>query len=238
VTHPQPHMRPPARLSVLRRSSAAARRPGARGIALMMAVALILFITAATLISLRAVSTESALQGQERRSREAFFAAQAGIAEAREVVRLKLNGTTDINPVMSDLGAPVTDAALQVHPFYEVIPWTNYTLASTGVELSVDPGVTTANREMVGPDGVRISDFPDASNVRYRVFVVDDEDSNPVRLAGNDTNGKVWLVSVGEVAGPAGTQPIRSIIRMLITPGASPGAGPPCHEAGCETNEG
>ncbi|MFP2928028.1 hypothetical protein ACLESO_23070 [Pyxidicoccus sp. 3LG] len=238
ATHMMSHARPHA----LGSGVLGTRRRAERGIALLMAVALVTFITAATLISLRAVATESAIQGQERRAREAFFAAQAGLAEGREVVRQRLNGEPDINLAMSafaphithEPGLPSSDA----FPWYQVLGWTPYTLSSTGPELAVDPSIAVANREMYGPDGLRIDDFPEASNVRYRVFLVDDEDETTSRLAGDDSNNRVWLVSVGEVTDPRGGQPHRSIVRMLITPGAGGGVGQPCHEALCEANEG
>ncbi|WP_164008148.1 pilus assembly PilX N-terminal domain-containing protein [Pyxidicoccus trucidator] len=249
MNRPQPYMRPLVRPSAHRQSRLGGHRREERGIALIMAIALISFITAATLISLRAVSTESALQGHERRAREAFFAAQAGLAEGRDLVRQRLGTETVFNGVITGLGvayqartgsgtAHVVETGLPSDlnvPWFEVLPWTPYTLTTTPLGMAVDADVLGANREMNGPDGVRIPDFPDSSNVRYRVFLVDDEDGSPRT---NDSNSRAWLVAVGEVTGPPGSLPHRSIVRLLITPATSGGEGPPCHELGCESNEG
>ncbi|NMO16052.1 hypothetical protein HPC49_39830 [Pyxidicoccus fallax] len=215
--------RPPAR-----RRGARGARPE-RGLALLMSVVLIALITAATLISLRAVSTESALQAHERRGREAFFAAQAGLAEGREVIRQRLaGGAPSFTALLGNTGpAADVNAVVASGPWSELIPWRQYTLATAGVDIAV------AAAELNAPDGTLITDFPTANNVRYRVFLADDNDSD---ARTNDSNSQVWLVSVGEVTGPAGTQPHRSIVRMLITAGQSAGAGPPVHEAGGESN--
>ncbi|HZI13284.1 MAG TPA: hypothetical protein VE153_23080 [Myxococcus sp.] len=213
------------------------RRAG-RGIALLMALALIAFITAAAIISLRSVATESTLQSHERRGREAFFAAQAGLAEAREVVRLKLGTATQFDTVIATLGTRITESGLpssDTQPWYEVIPWRPYTLAASDAGLGVDPAFSGANREMNGPEGTRIDDYPTGANVRYRVFLVDDEDGT---ARTSDNNSQVWLVAVGEVAGPTGTQPLRSIVRALISAGTSGGSAPPCWDEGCEDNSG
>ncbi len=249
--HPQPYMRPPAHMPVHCRSRLGAHhRRGERGIALIMAIALIALITAATLISLRAVATESALQAHERRGREAFFAAQAGLAEARDWVRQRLGPSTNFNEFLNCAVFPAgptfepgfpSDANT---PWFEVIPRTRYTLTTTGDGTGVDPTFAGANREMNGPDGVRIADFPLADNVEYRVFLVDDDDGDNIRggctpaAIAPDQNRRVWLVAVGEVAGPAGTQPHRSIVRALITPQTSAGEGSEHPDKGGEANEG
>lgn len=223
VTHTHTHSKVPV-------------RPRAeRGIALLMALALIAFITAAAIISLRSVATESALQAHERRGREAFFAAQAGLAEGREVVRLRLNGANQFTTVIGALTSTSSEAGLP-GTWYNLIAWQPYALGATDAGVGVDPAVTGANLEMNGPDGTRIDDFPTAANVRYRVFLSDDEDGDSNRAT--DSNSQVWLVSVGEVEGPPGTQPHRSIVRALISAGSSGGSAPPCWDEGCEDNSG
>jgi hypothetical protein len=217
-------------------SQVSARPRAARGIALLMALALIAFITAAAIISLRAVATESALQAHERRGREAFFAAQAGLAEGREVVRLRLNGANTFTALIGALPSTSSEAGLPA-TWRNLIGWQPYSLGATDAGLGVDPGVTGNNLEMNGPDGARIDDFPTASNVRYRVFISDDNDD----LSDNrdsDPNNQAWIISVGEVEGPPGTQPHRSIVRALISAGTSGGSGPPCWDEGCDDNSG
>lgn len=215
-----------------------ARQRGQRGFALLMAIGIIAFIAAAVVVSLRAVASESALQGGERRNREAHFAAEAGLAEAREVVRLirTTTGGNNFNAIMTALGNQltpgsglngfVTETGLpsdNTTPWYQVIPWTNYTLQAANAGAAIDSDHSTNNQEMNGSDGP-IRDYPDQLNVRYRVFLVDDDDdaTNDRRADGNN---RVWLVSVGEVTGQQGTQPQRVIIRSLITSGTGAGNG-------------
>jgi hypothetical protein len=203
---------------------------------MLMAIGIIAFIAAAVVVSLRAVAAESALQGGERRNREAHFAAEAGLAEAREAVRLLLVANTQRYDkviealgnlyapglgidgyVNTDPGLPSTDAL----PWYEVIEPTDYTLQAANAGAAVDLDHSTSNQEMNGSDG-RILDYPEQRNVRYRVFLVDDDDDNNRK---DDSNDRVWLVSVGEVTTERGTQPQRVIIRSLITSGTIAGGG-------------
>ncbi|MBZ4397769.1 hypothetical protein OWM54_15320 [Myxococcus sp. MISCRS1] len=215
------------------------RPPAPRGMALLMAIGIIAFIAAAVVVSLRKVAAESALQAQERRKREAHFAAEAGLAEARELTRvLREEGNTNFNKVIEKLskqyngqapangyvqgepGLPSGPPNGNVFPWYEAIPWTPYTLAAASSGTAVDSDVTTAFLEMNGAAGRRILDFPAQERVLYRVFLVDDNDTDDRTV---DSNNRVWLVSVGEVRGRDGTQPQRVIIRALITSGAVPG---------------
>ncbi|WP_194869034.1 MULTISPECIES: hypothetical protein [Myxococcus] len=209
-----------------------------RGMALLMAIGIIAFIAAAVVVSLRKVAAESALQAQERRKREAHFAAEAGLAEARELSRMLLGGQRSFTEVMKSLGnqyngqgtagyvqgEPGLPSGMpngNVFPWYEAIPWTPYTLAAASSGTAVDSDITTAFQEMNGADGRRILDFPSQERVLYRVFLVDDNDGDDRR--DQDDNSRVWLVSVGEVRGRDGTQPQRVIIRALITSGAAAG---------------
>ena len=215
-----------------------------RGFTLLLALGLIALVTAGVLVSLRAVSTESTVQGHERRSREALFAAEAGMAEGRAVVLTMMNVP---NPNMG-AGQPYTrnvmerllvvnepglpDVAAGGIPWRELIPRTEYTLARG---TAVDDGVAVANREITGPDGVRIEDYPDAANVSFRVFVVDDDDDAD---RNTDNNGRIWLVSVGEVQPAGAGLPYRTIVRSLLEHRETPG-GLSCsygNKLGCRGN--
>jgi hypothetical protein len=203
------------------------RQRSRRGFTLLMAMGLIAMTTVAVLVALRAVTTESNLQAHERRAREAFFAAEAGMAEARVVVQAIVGDNQQYNGVFTELGNQlrtgdglagyVTEAGLPsdaAKPWYQVIPWTDYKMTRGTVGAGIDPGVTGVNQELIGPDGVAITDYPAPNNVRYRVFIVDDADGDPSRTA--DTNNQIWIVSVGEVSSPGG-QPYRTIVRSLVT---------------------
>ncbi|AEI62640.1 hypothetical protein [Corallococcus macrosporus] len=192
----------------------------ARGFTLLLALGLIALVTAGVLVSLRAVNAESTLQAHERRSREALFAAEAGLAEGRAVVLAMLNapvsGSTgnynqDVLPrlqVVAEAGLP--DVASGGVPWRELIPQTPYTLARG---TALDETVTAPSTEINDVEGTPIRAYPEARGVSYRVFVVEDDDDAD-RDA--DANGRIWLVSVGEVQ-PAGTGlPYRTIIRSLL----------------------
>ncbi|QSQ28366.1 hypothetical protein JY651_33885 [Pyxidicoccus parkwayensis] len=194
-----------------------------RGFTLLLALGLIAMITVTVMVALRAVTTESNLQAHERRAREAFFAAEAGMAEGRVIVQAIVGDNQQYNGVFEELGnrkdgtglsGYVTEAGLPstaAKPWYQVMPWRDYQMTrGTGV----DTGVSGANLEINGPDGVRINDYPEPLNVHYRVFVVDDADADPSRTV--DTNNQIWIVSVGEVTTPGG-QPYRTIVRSLVT---------------------
>jgi hypothetical protein len=199
-----------------------------RGMTLLMVLSTLAVVTAATLVSLRLVSQESELQGSERRSREAFFAAEAGLAEGREIVTQLLGGnSSSFNGVMATLGdfySPGSGAVGVVNEpdfpangssWYEVVPLTRYSLLP-GSGLAVDPGVAAANQELRDPNGRPFLSFPEQSTLFYRVFLHDDEDDDQ---RGDDTNGAVWLVSMGEVQGGNGEVLARSVVRVLVAAG-------------------
>ncbi|MFP2908800.1 pilus assembly PilX N-terminal domain-containing protein [Pyxidicoccus sp. 3LFB2] len=204
-----------------------------RGFTLLMALGLIALVTISVALSLRAVSTESALQGHERRAREALFAAEAGMAEGRMVVQAMLDNVSPTiidkyDGVITALGAPVNEPGLPNGgaggiDWFEVIPRTAYTLARGTANAAINPAVTGNNRELNGPDGVAIADYPEPTNVFFRVFLVDDDDGGTAPARRDDTNNQVWLVSVGEVNSPGGGQPYRTVIRSLVRRGSTPG---------------
>lgn len=184
---------------------------------MLVVLALLVVVTTAAATALVMVGREASLQGQTRREVEAFFAAEAGLAEARERMRLLANDTpnfTTYTPVMSALPA-VAGIGASGESWYEVIASTPYTLTTSGSTLAVDPNVSTANRELTDPDGQRFSSYPAAAAVRYRVFLRDDVDEAPADPA-RDTNGQVWLVAIGEVD-VGGGMPVRRVTQALIS---------------------
>jgi hypothetical protein len=202
------------------------RQRSRRGFTLLMAMGLIAMTTVAVLVALRAVTTESNLQAHERRAREAFFAAEAGMAEARVIVQAIVGDNQQYNGVFAELGNQFNGTGLAGYvtedglpsdpakPWFQVIPWTEYRMTRGTVGAGIDPGVAVANQELTGPDGQPITDYPAPNNVRYRVFIVDDADGDVSRTT--DTNNQVWIVSVGEVSSSGG-QPYRTIVRSLVT---------------------
>ncbi|MFP2932746.1 hypothetical protein ACLESO_47890 [Pyxidicoccus sp. 3LG] len=193
-----------------------------------MAMGLVTLMTMAVLLSHGVVGREAETQGDSRRQKEAFFAAEAGMAEGREAMRLRLGDRQTYGNVLTTLGPAINEPGLEnANPrWYEVLPgpgedgWNYLRLMSEDMTAA----------ELSSEDGERYSDYPVQDNVRYRVFVRDDADD----ANGNtDSNGKVWLVAVGEVVGPHG-RPTRALVQALITNENAPAAGGPgCVNRGC-----
>lgn len=187
-----------------------------RGFSLMVVLGLILLLTAGAAGTLAYIGREAALSGNTRREYEAFFAAEAGLAEGRERLRL-LAGTAGFVTFTSLMGTTLPAAAAGIaapgDTWFVVIPQTSYTFSRGGPTPALDPTVTTADRELRDRNGVEL-DYPTAANVRYTVFLRDDGDENPANPL-TDSNSQVWLVSVGEVD-IGGGQPVRRVTQALV----------------------
>ncbi len=175
---------------------------------MLMATGVVTLGTVAVFMSLSAVRSEGALQGDERRSRIAFFAAEAGLAEGREKMRILVGADPTYTAALGSLGSFVSEAGLPANQLFDVLTWTPYALDLTGTDTAL------ASSELVAPDGSAIS-LNTQKNVRYRVFAYDDEDGDGSITA--DSNKLIWLVAVGEVASDVpGAMPVRTVIRTLI----------------------
>lgn len=182
--------------------------PQQRGSTLLMATGMITLATIGVFLSLTAVRSESTLQGDERRSRVAFFAAEAALAEGRERMRILVGADPTYTSALGSLGAFVSEPGLPANELFDVLPWTSYPMDSNGVDLAMNAG------DLLAPDGAPIA-VASNRNVRYRVFAYDDNDGDGSLTA--DSNKLVWLVAVGEMASEvAGAMPARSVIRTLI----------------------
>jgi hypothetical protein len=179
-------------------------RKAERGATLLIAMGLVAVVAMGTLMSLKVVSTESDIQAASRHQREAYFAAEAGLAEARERVALMV-GAGNYSSIMDGDLAVAADVGAGWFDVYSAPngPWVPYTL---------EPGSAVLASEL--PAGVELAD---QRNVRYRVFLRDDLDDTPDNRAA-DTNNQVWLVAVGEVTRPGG-QPTRAVVQALVTTG-------------------
>ncbi|GMU01965.1 hypothetical protein KH5H1_60850 [Corallococcus caeni] len=184
----------------------------------------------AVTITWRMVRQEADVQGDLRRQKEAFFAAEAGLAEGRETMRLLLGNAETYNPAITALGAPASEPGLgsPTQPWYDVLPgassagdgWTPYALTPEDMAPS----------ELASGSGDVYADYPRQANVRYRVFVHDDADDGDFT---EDSNRQVWLVAVGEVVGGSG-RPTRAVVQALITnDNAQQLTGPGCVNRGC-----
>lgn len=206
-------------------------RKNERGITMLMAMGLVAVVMLAAAASFAIVGREAAVQGDARRSKQAFFAAEAGLAEARERVRILLGTSSTYNDVIGALGTPVTETGVGAQtpddPWYDVFGgWLPYTLGANAVDTSV----TTGDRETVDVDGQPFVDYPDQSNVSYRVFLRDDHDDNDQT---SDVNRQVWLIAVGQVQVP-GSRPVRAVVQALVSnANTAPVNSPGCIGRGC-----
>ena len=194
----------------MKRARAGRHHP--RGMTLLIALAVISVVTAATLVSLRVVSQESELQGRERHSREAFFAAEAGLAEGRQLLAALAQDTSSLAKSLEKLRV-VNDPSFprNLVGWRELMGSTPYTLAA-GSKMALDPTVLAARRELRDINNKPFVSFPEQGNVTYRVYVHDDDSSTQ-----NDADNTVWVVAMGEVAGKDGVVLARSVVRALVT---------------------
>lgn len=183
---------------------------------MLIVMGLLVVVTLGAGATLMMVGREANLQGQTRREAEAFFAAEAGLAEGKERLRLLAQASPNFQTYTTLLSALPTQANMGANgeAWFELLPVTTYSLTS-GTGSALDPVVTTANRELRGPDGAAFQDFPTSAQVRYRVFVRDDRDELPVDAL-VDANAQVWIVSVGEVD-VGGGMPVRRVTQALMS---------------------
>ncbi|ATB44814.1 hypothetical protein [Corallococcus macrosporus] len=191
------------------------RRQG--GFTLLLAMGVVTMVTLAVLVSYGVVSREADVQGDSRRYKEALFAAQAGLAEGREAMRIRLGGNETYQfalEAMATAGLQVNEPGLNggARPYFEVLPGP---VAEGGWNSLAIDEAELAPAERQSPSGEAYAAFPLQENVRYRVFVRDDEDANPSGTI--DVNKQVWLIAIGEVVGPDGSRPTRAVVQALIT---------------------
>ena len=210
------------------RPRASARRRQPRGFTLLVAMGLVTLVTMTVLLSLDVVSDEADTQGDSRRQKEAFFAAEAALAEGREAVRLRLGDRQTYGHVLSTLGPAVNEAGLggAIPSWFEVLPGSG---ADGWNYLRLTPEDMPPS-ELASATGDVYAGYPAQGGVRYRAFVRDDADDNSSTI---DSNGQVWLIGVGEVLNPEG-RPTRAIVQALITNENAPvPGGPGCINRGC-----
>ncbi|MGV3624728.1 MAG: hypothetical protein ACO1OB_28165, partial [Archangium sp.] len=105
-----------------------------RGFSMLVVMGLLLIVTVAAVTTLQMVGQEASLQAQTRREAEAFFAAEAGLAEAREIMRLRAEAATNFQTYTTVMGALTAVPNMGAHgeTWFEVIPQTSYTLTRAG----------------------------------------------------------------------------------------------------------
>ncbi len=178
-------------------------------------------LTAGAAYTLTSVGREAALQAQLRKANEAFFAAEAGLSEGRERVKLitaRKGNLSTYTPVMQELKEAPGVAVATGDVWYELIPSTPYTFETTSEVSSgaLDNSVTVADRELRDVVGGPYRAFPNAKDISYRVFLRDDIDETP-RDGKQDVNAAVWVISVGEAKVVGGGNPIRQVVQALVS---------------------
>ena len=216
------------------------RRQHQRGFSLLVATGFMAAMSVAALVSFSVVRNQAEVSGQQRREREAHFAALAGLAEARGLLTTLLPAnSTRYTPLLQGAMAGLTRIVPGV-PVFAGVPLVSipnplsfepsvsanmawymldalpplqpYNLTAS----AVDPFVTKAGTETIAPDGQKIQLYPDQRNVRFSVFLVDNDDGDG--QWDSDSDGRVWLVSVGQVtAAQAGAMPTQVVVRALVT---------------------
>ncbi|MDQ3266221.1 MAG: hypothetical protein M3Y59_21660 [Myxococcota bacterium] len=217
------------------------RRRGERGFTLLIALGLITFLTVAVLFSLKFVSAQSEVMGQDRRRSEAFAAAQAGMAQASDLIRQQIGtATSTYTPVLAGFGAytGTDNPAPTGQSWAQVYDWTQYRLTQgTGSNVAIDTSVTTEDQELRGRNGAAFTSYPEQANVRFRVFIRDDEDLDSNWMT--DSNKSMWVVSIGQVTGAGGQVVAQQVVQALIRNDNTDTGTPSTYSfAGANTNSG
>lgn len=202
----------------------AVRRQGERGIALLAAIGFLAILGLVVAISMRMLEAESEIQAQQQKERIAFYAAEAGLAEARAMIRAMWNPTDGFARVFAELTNESAAAALNVGDsdefnmggacntptgaptvpcLYKLSPQQNYFLRND------------ATKSFDDIDAALEPYYPEQNNVTFQTFIYDDADGDNTFV--QDANRQFWVVSVGEVAGRSNERPTRVVLRALVT---------------------
>ncbi len=158
------------------------RRPGMRnaerGYSLLVAIVVVVFLSALAAITIRTVTSESRVAGDERASQQALYLAQAGIAWGTDMLRrppYNLDGSGTIDSVLADPSLRTVTVTTDV--FYDATrPWREL----PGSPVSYQGGT-------------------------FRVAIRDDKDSDPtvdknglfqMRALGTDQSGSRRMIEV------------------------------------------
>ena len=194
-----------------------------RGIALLAAIGFLAVLLVVVGVSMHMLNGESEIQFQQQKERVAFYAAEAGLAEARSMIRAMWSPTDGFARVFAELTNEAADAAInnEVDEFnmggqcdtpngaptvpclYRLSPPQNYFLRN-------DPALP-----FDALDAALEPYYPEQNNVTFQNFIYDDADGDNTFT--QDANRQFWVVSVGEVAGKPGERPTRVVLRALVT---------------------
>lgn len=205
----------------------------ARGLALVAGIGFLAVLGIVAAVSYRMVAGENNIQTELRKERVAFYAAEAGLAEARSMMRAQWVPATGFQQVFSNMtGTTPADAALNDDDDSEFsrhvggicneiqnnrrIPCLYPLTAEQRYPLRVDSAVIFdgyADADPQEQEKITLF-FPDQDNVFFQTFFYDDDDDDDYT---SDANRQFWVVSVGEVRGGLLSRPVRVVVRALVT---------------------
>lgn len=228
----------PTRSRLTRRRST---HRGEHGIIMLAAIGFLAVLGVVVAISMHMLESESAIQSQQLRERIAFYAAEAGLAEARSMIRAMWHPTDGFARVFAELtfenaidaeellnkpdqgdpyhmGGACNDTLGSGTPvvacLYRLSPRQQYSLRLDD-KKSVD-GLKDKNNAFAA--------YPVHDNVSFETFIYDDADQD--NNFAQDSNRQFWVVSVGEVNNGNNKRPTRVTLRALVTgPRAQQSAG-------------
>ena len=227
----------PARSRLTRRRST---HRGEHGIIMLAAIGFLAVLGVVVAISMHMLESESAIQSQQLRERIAFYAAEAGLAEARSMIRAMWHPTDGFARVFAELTYESAAVGALLNPTaqddqYHMGGACNDTLGSgTPVvaclyRLSPRQQYSLRLDDKKSVDGLKdknnaFAAYPVHDNVSFETFIYDDADQD--NNFAQDSNRQFWVVSVGEVNNGNNKRPTRVTLRALVTgPRAQQSAG-------------
>lgn len=228
----------PTRSRLTRRRST---HRGEHGIIMLAAIGFLAVLGVVVAISMHMLESESAIQSQQLRERIAFYAAEAGLAEARSMIRAMWHPTDGFARVFAELTyEKATNAEELLNPTAQNDPYhmggaCNDTLGGTTAVVACLYRLSPRQQYFLRPDEDSDVDgmeelkdnkklYPVHDNVSFETFIYDDADQD--NNFAQDSNRQFWVVSVGEVNNGNNKRPTRVTLRALVTgPRAQQSAG-------------
>ena len=217
----------PVRSRLMRRLSARRRESG---IIMLAAIGFLAVLGLVVAISMHMLESESAIQAQQLRERVAFYAAEAGLAEARSMIRAMWHPTDGFARVFAELTYENANAESLLNKEqndpYHMGGKCNDTLSGGTPVVACLYRLSPRQNYFLRPDedsdvdgmkelGDNKKLYPVHDNVSFETFIYDDADQD--NNFAQDSNRQFWVVSVGEVSNGPNRRPTRVTLRALVT---------------------
>ncbi|MBX7097001.1 MAG: hypothetical protein K1X89_04740 [Myxococcaceae bacterium] len=191
----------------------------------MVAVGTVAVFTMAVLVGYSSSRADAETQTASRYQRQAFFAAEAALAEARGRLTTVVAGAGTFNSafvaanIATDIGAGSASVPTNDNIWYEVLGGSQsgqciHADSNSPSWCQVDLSYTSTEATAMGFNN-RAAALPNPVNIKYRVFLRDDADEGVPDYT-VDANGVARLIAVGEVQRPNGTVLARQAIVTYI----------------------